>query len=91
MLVENSELTDKRVTKIGDVNIEYIIEIIEEIFPAENYIAEAKNIEKYSKSKLILEQAGVEDYEFINITIESNGEEKKLQVEFNSENNTSSK
>ena len=87
MLLENSELTDKRVTKIGDVNIEDIIEIIEATFPAENYIAEAKNIEKYLKSKLVLEQAGVQDYEFINITVEGNGEEKKLQVEFNSENN----
>lgn len=59
LLDENNLLTDKVVTKIGGVEIGVIISKIEEMFPAENYVAEAKNISNYSKGKLLLENAGV--------------------------------
>lgn len=82
LLDENNLLTDKVVTKIGEVEIGVIISKIEEMFPAENYVAEAKNISNYSKGKLLLENAGVKFSKKIYLTIESDGGEKELEVEF---------
>ncbi|SCJ93353.1 C-terminal processing peptidase [uncultured Clostridium sp.] len=82
LLDENNLLTDKVVTKIGGVEIGVIISKIEEMFPAENYVAEAKNISNYSKGKLLLENAGVKFLKKIYLTIEDNDGEEELEVEF---------
>lgn len=87
LLVENNKLTDKKVTKIGNVDIDYVISTVKESFPAENDVAQAKNIEEYSKGKLLLEKAGVKYNGFINITVESSSGENQIQVEFGKGNN----
>lgn len=81
LLLENNNITDKKVTKIGSVDIEDIISVIKESFPAENDVAQAINIEEYSKGKLLLAKAGVSCNGVI-ITVEDSLGEKKLQVDF---------
>lgn len=87
LLVENNKLTDKKVTKIGNVDIEEVISSVKESFPAENDVAQAKNIEEYSKGKLLLEKTGLNYNGFIIITVEDDSGEDQLQVEFGSGNN----
>lgn len=87
LLVENNKLTDKKVTKIGNIDINDVISSVEESFPAENDVAQAKNIEEYSKGKLLLEKAGLNYNGFIIITVESSSGENQLQVEFGRGNN----
>ena len=85
LLDKDSKPTNKTVTKIGNVDIDLIIKTIQDIFPAENYMAEAKNIAKFSKGKLILENTGVEPSKNITLTLENMGKEETIQVEFTSE------
>ncbi len=82
LLDGKNNLTDKVVTKIGDVDIDIIVKNIQEIFPDENYVAEAKNIENYAKGKLLLELSGVKFYRYMNLTLNNKGKEESLQVEF---------
>lgn len=82
LLDKDKKLTDKVVKQIGNVSTDKIVQTIKETFPAENHIAEAKNIEKYAKGKLLLESAGLEFFKYINLTLESQGQEEKLQVDF---------
>lgn len=83
LLDEDRKLTNKVVKQIGDVDIDEIVQYIKETFPAENYVAEAKNIENYAKGMLLLESTGVEFLESINLTLEREGKEEILQVGFN--------
>ncbi|MEN8077210.1 S41 family peptidase [Clostridioides difficile] len=87
LLVKNNKLTDKKVTKIGNIDIDEVISTVKESFPAENDVAQAKNIEEYSKGKLLLEKTGLNYNGFIIITVEGSLGEDKLQVEFGKGNN----
>lgn len=82
ILLDNNKLTNKVVKKIGNVDINTIVENIKEIFPDENYVAEAKNIENYSKGKLLLESSGLKFSKYITITLDNDGKEETLQREF---------
>ncbi|MBU5455400.1 S41 family peptidase [Caproiciproducens sp. MSJ-32] len=88
LLDEENQATNKIVRKIGNIDIELIADKIKETFPAENYMAEAKNIAKYSKAKLLLERLGVKTGENINLTIENNDLLENMAVEFVNSNNT---
>lgn len=79
LLDDNKKLTNKVVTKIGNVKIEDIIESIKEIFPAENYIAEGENIKSYAKGKVLLERSGVDFNKNIDIVLEVDGKEKNIE------------
>lgn len=82
LLDSNKKLTDKVVTKISDIEIEKIVESIKIDFPAENYVAEAKNIESFLKGKLVLENVGVDCTKDILVTLSNEEEDKILEVEF---------
>lgn len=87
LLVKNNKLTDKKITKIGNVDIDDVISNVKESFPSENDVAQGKNIEEYSKGKLLLEKSGVKYNGFIIITVEGSSGEEQLQVEFGKGNN----
>jgi len=82
LLDKNNKLTDNVVIKIGDVDIDIIIKIIKDTFPAENYVAEYRNIENYSRGKVLLESAGVEVGKDITLVVQNNGGEEISKVEF---------
>lgn len=79
---ENNMVTVKEVTKINNVEIETIISKISELFPAENYSAEILNILNYSKSKLLLNSAGVNASDTVTLTLSNNQGEDTLDVNF---------
>ncbi|MDV4152085.1 S41 family peptidase [Clostridium sp. AL.422] len=83
LLDKDKKLTNKRIKKIGNVDIDRIVQIVQETFPAENSIAEARNIERYSKEKYSLESIGVNNNNNINLTIENGEKEENLEVKFN--------
>ena len=80
LLDDDKKLTNKVITKIGNVDIDKIVETIKVTFPAENYVAEAKNIENFSKGKLLLENAGVDCTKDILITLNYKGREEILEI-----------
>lgn len=82
LLDDDKKLTNKVITKIGDVDIDKIVENIKVTFPAENYIAVAKNIEIFSKSKLLLGNAGVDCTKNILLTLNNEDEEEILDIQF---------
>lgn len=81
LLDSDKKLTNKVITKIGDVDIDKIVESIKVNFPAENYVAEAKNIESFLKGKLVLENVGVDCTKDILVTLSNGGKEDILEVE----------
>lgn len=83
LLDKEKNLTDKVIKKIGNVDISKIVDKIKEIFPAENYIAEARNIERYSRGKILLGSIGIENNSNINLTVEDKGIEENIEVKFN--------
>lgn len=85
LLDENKNLTNKIVTKIENVRIEDIVETVKNTFPAENYVAEGKNIERYAKGRLLLESTGVDFARNIKISCDVQGREESLSVEFTRE------
>lgn len=76
LLDDDKKLTNKVITKIGNVDIDKIVETIKATFPADNYIAEYKNIESFSKDKLLLENVGVDCTKDIPITLNYKGREE---------------
>jgi hypothetical protein len=82
LLDQNNQQTNRIVTKIGNVEMNCIINVIEDTFPAENDVATSKNIEKYSKENFFLESAGVEFGRDMTVTVQNQGVEEILQVEF---------
>lgn len=83
LLDEDSKLTNKVIKKVENVGISRIVDKIKETFPAENYVAEAKNIERYSKGKILLESVGIKSDSNVNLTLEDRGIEENLEVKFN--------
>lgn len=94
LIDDSGKLTNKAVTKIENIKIEDIVKRIKEVFPAENHIAEQKNIERYAKGKLLLESIGVNFNSNINIFLEVDEKEEimegKLTREFNEQYSSSS-
>ena len=82
LLDKDKKLTNKIIKKIGNVDINKIVEMIQETFPAENKIAEARNIERYSKEIYFLESLGINNNS-INLTIKNGELEENLEVKFN--------
>lgn len=83
LLDEEKKLTNKVIKKIGNVDVNKIVKIVQETFPAENYVAEARNIERYSKGKNFLESIGLDNNNSINLTMENDEIEENLEIKFN--------
>lgn len=79
---ENNVPNNIKVTKINGVRVEKIIPLINELFPAENYVAQNLNNARYAKSEKVLNLAGVESSNGITLTVEDNGGEKSLPLDF---------
>lgn len=82
LLNDDNIITGNEVTKINNVKIETIISKISELFPAENYSAEVLNVSNYSKSKLLLNYAGVNASDKVTLTLSSESGENTLDVNF---------
>ena len=85
ILDENNKVTDKVVTKINGVDIQKIFEAINELFPAENYVAVAKNYATYSRSKEVLTYTGVDCSKDINLTVSDKNSEENIQILFSND------
>lgn len=82
ILLDKNKLTNLAVKKVNGIDIEVIIKRVQDTFPDENYIAEERNIERYSKGKLLLESCGMSFSNYITLTLDKDGEEVKKQAEF---------
>lgn len=79
---ENNVPNNIKVAKINGVKVEKIISLINELFPAENYVAQNVNNARYAKSEKVLNLAGVDSTNGITLTVEDNSGEKSLPIEF---------
>ncbi len=87
---ENNKPTNKIVTKINGVDTHKITDIVKELFPAENYVAESMNYDFYSKSEEILKYSGVDCTNDMVLTVMNENLEEYIKTKFyNWENNYS--
>lgn len=82
LLDEQNKFTDKIITEVNSIPIENIIEMIRNIFPAENEIADCKNIERYARDRLILTKAGVDCSQNIVLTVMQGSKQGLQQAVF---------
>lgn len=82
LLDEESNITNKFITKIGNLKIDNIINKLLSTFPSENYWGEVANIENYIGDKLFLENIGINCNEKVLITYMEEKEEKNIRVDF---------
>ncbi|WP_160679195.1 S41 family peptidase [Clostridium sp. C8-1-8] len=82
ILDNKNKLTGKIVTKINGVEIDKVFKSIDELFPAENYVAVADNYSVYSKYKEVLGYSGVECTKDINLTVTNGASEENIQLKF---------
>lgn len=85
LLDKNNNITNKEVLKINGINIEQLINFIKDTFPAENYIASENNNSIYSKSSLVLENAGVDINDKISITVSVENKEETITLNYNNQ------
>ncbi|SHJ94652.1 Peptidase family S41 [Clostridium amylolyticum] len=88
LMDKDNKIIDKEVVKINGINIEALIKGVKEIFPAENYVAENKNIANRLKGKLALEALGVEVNDKVPLTIKGNNGYEDITVKYAPINNT---
>ncbi|QAA32500.1 S41 family peptidase [Clostridium manihotivorum] len=82
ILDDKNKLTGKIVTKINGVGIDKVFKSIDELFPAENYVAVADNYSVYSKYKEVLGYSGVECTKDIDVTVTNGASEENIQLKF---------
>lgn len=85
---ENNKSTNKIVTKINEIDIYKIINTVKELFPAENYVAEALNYSIYSRGEEVLKYSGVDCTKDMVLTVMSEALEEEVQTKFRIEENT---
>ncbi|WP_042274582.1 S41 family peptidase [[Clostridium] dakarense] len=83
LLDDSNKPTNKIVTSINNVSVEEIIKVIDETFPAENYVYEYVNNSSMSKEKLVLISAGVDTSKDIILSIKEGKSNYEMKVEFN--------
>lgn len=84
ILDDANKVTDKVVTKINGIDIERIFHNIDELFPAENYVAVAENYEVYSKSKKVLIYSSVDCSKDIILSVNTGTSEENIPVKLSS-------
>ncbi|SHJ39160.1 C-terminal processing protease CtpA/Prc, contains a PDZ domain [Clostridium cavendishii DSM 21758] len=82
LLDEKNLPTDKVVTKINGVSIDKVISTIDDLFPAENYVAKGVNISNYVKSQDLLTLAGIDCSKDMSLSVKDKEGEKDIQVNF---------
>ncbi|MPQ44758.1 S41 family peptidase [Clostridium tarantellae] len=82
LFLTNSDysVSNYKVIRINEIPVENIINLIEELFPSENYVAKDVNNSKYSRYEQILTLAGIDCSNELIVTVSNGDKEEKFSA-----------